>query len=172
MADRGVNQVVLLGRLACDADEKHTSGGVPYCWLKLAVNTEQPRKGGEMQPQKTEYVRAVYYNCSGVLPYLKSGRQVHIQGRLESYQKDSDSPLQMSVNVDRLILTGDRPAANGQDLEEYVKELQDRNANLANEAERLAAELGARDAPRNGHGKAQGVATTKQTAKGRASSRR
>lgn len=133
MADRGVNQVILLGRLVTDAEEKQTSSGSPYCWLKVAVNTERP---GANRESKVEYIRCVFYNSKGTIPYLLKGRQVSIQGRLESYQKDKDSPLQMSVNVDRLILTANQSAGESQgnpgnaDLERYVEELQERNASL------------------------------------------
>lgn len=109
MADRGVNRVILLGRLACEPERKETAGGSVYAWLKLAVNTEQPRKGQGENNQKTEYVRCQLWNPDGVLSYLGTGRQLHIEGRLEGYQSGPDKPLVMSVNVDRLILTGDKP---------------------------------------------------------------
>src|SRR3569833_2047266 len=148
MADRGVNQVILLGRLVVDAEEKESRTGTPYCWLKLAVNTERPRRNGELQEQKTEFIRCVLYNAHGVLPYLKKGRQVSIQGRLESYQKDKDSPLLMNVNLDRLILTDQKPVdaiTEGEQigLETYIEELQQRNSALMEQEDNLKAELAA-----------------------------
>lgn len=136
MADRGVNKVILLGRLACDPERKETSGGSAYAWLKLAVNTEQPRKQGG-DNQKTEYVRCQLWNPDGVLPYLATGRQLHVEGRLEGYQSAPDKPLVMSVNVDRLILTGDKPRGGGGTDEEQsermaieIEALEKQNADL------------------------------------------
>lgn len=159
MADRGVNSVVLLGRLAIDPERKVTKNDIPYAWLKIAVNTEQP-KGA---PSKVDYIRAVLYNCDGVLPYLTKGRQIHVQGRLESYAKEGEQ-LQMNVNVDRLILTGDRPSNNGgggpigdeerEKIEAYVTQLQERNAELLKKNDELTSEqlksVTPADAPKKG----------------------
>lgn len=132
--------MILLGRLACDPERKQTANGGVYAYLKLAVNTEQPRKGGQYQGdnQKTEYVRCQLWNPDGVLPYLATGRQLHIEGRLEGYQSAPDKPLTLSVNVDRLILTGDRPTHRGDgDGDEAgermaieIEELERKNATL------------------------------------------
>ena len=88
---RGVNKVILLGNLGNDPDTKYTQGGMAICTLSIATTSVRKDKDGNQQ-EKTEWHRVKLFGKLGEIAgeYLKKGRQVYIEGRIEygSYEKD------------------------------------------------------------------------------------
>jgi len=84
-----VNKVILVGNLGADPELRYTSSGSPVCELRLATNESWTDKQGQKQ-ERTEWHRIIVWgktgeNCS---KYLSKGRQVYIEGRLQTRSWD------------------------------------------------------------------------------------
>ncbi len=81
---RGVNMVVLVGNLGNDPEVKYTQGGMAITTLSLATTSVRKDRDGN-QIEKTEWHRVKLFGKLGEIAgeYLKKGRQVYIQGRIE-----------------------------------------------------------------------------------------
>ena len=88
---RGVNKVILVGNLGNDPDVKYTQGGMAITTLSLATTSVRKDRDGNTQ-EKTEWHRVKLFGKLGEIAgeYLRKGRQVYIEGRIEygSYEKD------------------------------------------------------------------------------------
>ena len=88
---RGVNKVILLGNLGNDPEIKYTQGGMAIGTLSVATTFSRKDKDGNYQ-EKTEWHRVKLFGKTAEVAgeYLKKGRQVYIEGRIEygSYEKD------------------------------------------------------------------------------------
>ena len=88
---RGINKVILVGNLGNDPEMKYTAGGMAICTLSLATTSVRKDKDGQ-QIEKTEWHRVKLFGKTAEVAgeYLKKGRQVYIEGRIEygSYEKD------------------------------------------------------------------------------------
>jgi len=83
--------VILLGNLGNDPDVKYTQGGMAIATLSVATTYSRKDKDGQFQ-EKTEWHRVKLFGKTAEVAgeYLKKGRQVYIEGRIEygSYEKD------------------------------------------------------------------------------------
>jgi single-strand DNA-binding protein len=111
-----INRVVLTGNLTRDPELAATSS-VSICKLGIAVNTR--RKNGDTWEEKPNYFRVTVFgvqaeNCG---QYLKKGRPVAIDGRLEWSQWEPE-PGQKRESIDIIadtvqFLGGRDDAGNG-----------------------------------------------------------
>ena len=86
-----VNKVIVLGRLGQDPELKHTAGGAAVARLSVATDESWTDKQGQRQ-ERTEWHRIVVWgklaeNCSR---YLSKGRQVYLEGRLQTNSWEDD----------------------------------------------------------------------------------
>ena len=86
----GVNKVTLVGNLGADPELRHTTAGTSVANFRVATSEHCTRDGESHQ--RTEWHRIVCWgnlaqNCA---KYLAKGRQVLIEGRLQtrSYERD------------------------------------------------------------------------------------
>ena len=81
----GVNKVILVGRLGTDPEVRYTNNGKAVAKLSLATSENWSDKEGQRQ-ERTEWHRIVVWGKLGELcgEYLKKGRQVFIEGRLQT----------------------------------------------------------------------------------------
>lgn len=82
---RGVNKVILIGNLGADPEMKYTPNGTAVCNLRIATGEAFKGQDGNWQ-ERTEWHRVVAFgktaeNCG---QYLAKGRQVYIEGRLQT----------------------------------------------------------------------------------------
>ena len=84
MASRSVNKVILLGHLGKDAETKFTPSGVSVTNFTLATNRRwKDQQSGEWK-EETEWHRIVLWRSENVSNYLLKGKQVYIEGRLQT----------------------------------------------------------------------------------------
>ncbi len=81
---RGLNKVMLIGRLGSDPEIRYTQDGTPVANFSLA--TDSPIKRGDQWESETEWHRIVAWRrlaeiCS---EYLNKGRLVYVEGRLRT----------------------------------------------------------------------------------------
>lgn len=81
---RGVNKVILVGNLGNDPEVKYTQGGMAITTISLATTSVRKDRDGNQQ-EKTEWHRVKLFGKLGEIAgeYLKKGRQVYIEGRIE-----------------------------------------------------------------------------------------
>ena len=80
-----VNKVFLLGNLGADPELRYTSSQTPVCTLRVATGDRRKNAEGEWV-EVTEWHSVVVWqrqaeNCA---QYLKKGRQVFIEGRIQT----------------------------------------------------------------------------------------
>lgn len=112
-----MNQVTLLGRLGQDPDLNYTQTGTPVCNLSIATNKRWTDDQGQKQ-EKTEWHRAVAFGKQGetIAQYLKKGRQLLVQGELQtrSWDKDGETRYTTEVLVRSFEFVGDAPTETHQ----------------------------------------------------------
>lgn len=80
-----VNKVILIGNLGKDPETRYMSNGEAVTNITVATTDTWKDKNGEKQ-EKTEWHRVTFYRKLAEIAgeYLKKGRQVYIEGRLET----------------------------------------------------------------------------------------
>jgi len=81
----GVNKAILLGRLGKDPEIRYTSNGTAVCNFSIATSETWKDQSGEKQ-ERTEWHRIVAFGKLGEIcgEYLAKGKQVYIEGRLQT----------------------------------------------------------------------------------------
>ena len=107
-----VNKVILIGNLGRDPETRYTTGGDAICNLNIATSEQWKDKNGEKQ-EKTEWHRVVLFGRQAEIAgeYLKKGRSVYIEGRLQTRKyTDKDGVEKYSTEIvgDRMQLLGSR----------------------------------------------------------------
>ncbi len=84
MASRSVNKVILLGHLGKDAETRFTPGGTSVSKFSLATNRRtKDQQTGEWK-DTTDWHNIVMWRTENVANYLLKGKQIYLEGRLES----------------------------------------------------------------------------------------
>ncbi|MEK6735115.1 MAG: single-stranded DNA-binding protein [Pseudomonadota bacterium] len=80
-----VNKVILIGNLGKDPETRYMSNGDAVTNITVATTDTWKDKNGEKQ-EKTEWHRVTFYRKLAEIAgeYLKKGRPVYIEGRLET----------------------------------------------------------------------------------------
>ena len=112
-----VNKVILVGNLGRDAEIRHTSGGTAVATLSLATTDVWTDKGGQRQ-EKTEWHRVVLWGKTAetLQEYLLKGRQIYVEGRLQTRQwddRDGNKRYTTETRADRVVLLGGRGSGGG-----------------------------------------------------------
>src|SRR2546430_14721028 len=112
------NKVILLGNLTRDPEVRYTPKGSAVCDLGIAVNRVYTTDSGEKREQVL-YVDAVLWSRLAEIAgeYLKKGRPVFIEGRLQMDPWDDKQSGQKRTKLrvvgESMQLLGSRPAAPG-----------------------------------------------------------
>jgi single-strand DNA-binding protein len=112
-----VNKVILIGNLGRDPETRYTTGGDAVTNLNIATSETWKDKAGEKQ-EKTEWHRVVLFGRQAEIAgeYLKKGRSVYIEGRLQTKKyTDKDGVEKYSTEIvgDRMQLLGSKDGAGG-----------------------------------------------------------
>lgn len=111
MASRSVNKVILLGHLGKDAETKFTPSGVAKTAFTLATNRRwKDQQSGEWK-EITDWHNVVLWRSENLSNYLLKGKQVYVEGRLESRSwedKEGQKRYITEVVADDVILLGGR----------------------------------------------------------------
>jgi single-strand DNA-binding protein len=113
-----LNSVNLIGHLGKDPEVRYTGGGQAVANFSLATSDTWKDKNGEKQ-ERTEWHRIVVWgkqaeHCG---EYLRKGRLVHIEGRLQTREwddKDGQKRHTTEIIANRVtFLGGGRDAGDG-----------------------------------------------------------
>lgn len=106
-----VNKVILVGNLGADPELKYTPSNRPVANLNLATNEVFKDKAGQRQ-ERTEWHRIVVWGeqAEHCQKYLKKGRSVYIEGRLQTRSWDDKTSGQKryttEIVADRVTFLG------------------------------------------------------------------
>ena len=112
-----VNKVILIGNLGRDPETRYTTGGDAVTNLRIATTDTWKDKAGEKQ-EKTEWHTVVLFGRQAEIAgeYLKKGRPVYIEGRLQTRKyTDKEGVEKYSTEIvgDRMQLLGGREGGGG-----------------------------------------------------------
>jgi single-strand DNA-binding protein len=112
-----VNKVIIVGNMGRDAEVRYTPGGAAVATLSLATTDVWNDKSGQRQ-EKTEWHRVVVWGkqAETLAEYLTKGRQIYVEGRLQTRQwddKDGNKRYTTEIRSDRIVLLGGRGGAEG-----------------------------------------------------------
>jgi single-strand DNA-binding protein len=122
---RSLNRVQLLGHLGKDIEVRFTPNGTQIGQFSVATSRRWKDKNSGEWKEETDWHRCILWRCENLAKFLTKGKQVWIEGRLQtrSYDKDGQKHYATEVVCDDLILLGggDRgehqPAARGPEPE-------------------------------------------------------
>jgi single-strand DNA-binding protein len=120
-----INRVVLTGNLTRDPELRATGGGLAICKLGIAVNTRRKNSDGQWE-EKPNYFRVTVFGrqAESCGQYLKKGRPVAIDGRLEWSTWENDGQKRESIDIiaDTVQFLGGRDdAGNGNGFSSSVR---------------------------------------------------
>lgn len=98
---KGLNKVMLIGRLGQDPEMRYTPSGRPLTKLQLAVNRSWTASDGEKKTE-TEWFNVVAWGKLAEIcnQYLTKGQQVYIEGRIHTRRwKDDDGTQHASIEI-------------------------------------------------------------------------
>lgn len=108
---RGVNKVILVGRLGQDPELNETNGGTAVCNMRMATGDSYTNRDGE-EVDTTEWHDVVAWGRLAEIcgEYLDKGRQVYVEGTLQTRQwEDRDGNARYNTEVkarDVVFMTG------------------------------------------------------------------
>ena len=114
---RGLNKVQIIGNLGRDPELRFTQDGTPVANFTVAVNESWRSRGGE-QRERTEWFRVVAWSNLAEIAnqYLRRGRQVFIEGRLQTREwqdREGNDRTSTELVVRDMIMLGGRDDADG-----------------------------------------------------------
>lgn len=125
------NKVFLIGRLTRDPELRYTSAGVPVARFTVAVSRPQ-RKDSGVNPE-ADFIRVAAWRKLAEIcgEYLKKGKLISIEGRLQisSFEKNGRSVKSAEVIADNMQMLDrkgeDRAAAGKQSAGEALPQAEE-----------------------------------------------
>ena len=119
---RGLNKVLLIGRLGQEPEMRYTPSGRPLTKLQVAVNRSWKSSDGEKKTE-TEWFNIVAWGKLAEIcnQYLSKGQQVYIEGRLHTRQwQDDEGNNHSSVEViaQEMLMLNSKPSDQDTELSE------------------------------------------------------
>lgn len=113
-----VNKVILLGRLGRDPELKYTGSGTPFCKFSIATEDSWKDKGSGEAKKNTEWHNCVAWDKLAEIAnqYLAKGRQVYIEGQLQTREYDAQDGTKKKsteIRVRELVFIGGRGEGGG-----------------------------------------------------------
>jgi single-strand DNA-binding protein len=113
-----LNKAMIIGRLGKDPEIRYTQDGKAVANFTLATSDKwRDKDSGEMQ-ERTEWHRVVAFGRLGEIcgEYLAKGRQVFIEGRLQtrSWEKDGVTRYTTEIVANNMQMLGSRNDFQGQ----------------------------------------------------------
>jgi single-strand DNA-binding protein len=112
MAGGGINKVILIGHLGKDPEVRYTPGGQAVANFTIATSESWTDKQGQRQ-DRTEWHRIVAWAKLGELcgEYLAKGRQVYIEGQLQTREwtdRDNNKRYTTEIRAQNIQFLGGR----------------------------------------------------------------
>src|SRR5260370_23903828 len=142
MASRSVNKVILIGHLGRDAETAFTASQVSVTKFSVATNRRwKDQQTGEWK-EETNWTNVVLWRGENVAPYLTKGKQVYVQGRIQTRSYDDKEGKKVwttELVAEDVILLGGRGEGGGGAADEGYSQEPMRSAPRARPAAAPAA---------------------------------
>jgi single-strand DNA-binding protein len=108
---KSVNRVTLIGHLGKDPELRYTPNNVPVATFTIATNERYKDRDGNWQ-DRTEWHNVVAWQRTAEIAneYLKKGRQVYVEGRLQTRSWDDkqtgEKKYRTEIVVSDMVLLG------------------------------------------------------------------
>ena len=101
MANRGVNKVILLGRLGADPDIRYLPNNGGKVVAVRLVTSEVWKDTNNAKQERTEWHRVVFFKklADTAGEYLKKGGQIYVEGTLRTQQWDKNGEKRYRTEV-------------------------------------------------------------------------
>ena len=110
-----VNKVILIGNLGRDPEVRYTADGRAVANFSLATSEKWKDKNSGEMTERTEWHNIVAWGKLGEIcgEYLAKGKQVYIEGRLQtrSWEKDGVTRYTTEVVASEMKMLGTRDAS-------------------------------------------------------------
>lgn len=108
---RGINKVILVGRLGQDPDVRYTAGGTAITTISIATSESWKDRNTGQQQERTEWHRVVFFGRLAEIAgqYLKRGSQVYVEGSLRTNKytdKNGIERYSTDINANELQMLG------------------------------------------------------------------
>ena len=118
---RGLNKVQIIGHLGKDPEMRYTPSGKPVTTFTVAVSRTWNSADGERH-NETEWFNVVAWGALAETckQYLSKGRQVYIEGRLQTRRwddKEGNKHTSVEIVANEMLILGDRRDSNNQSQE-------------------------------------------------------
>jgi single-strand DNA-binding protein len=115
---KSVNKVILVGRLGRDPEMKYTASGTPFCRFSMATDDTWTDKGSGEKQERTEWHNIVVWDRLAEIcnQYLTKGRQVYIEGSLQTREwddQDGNKRKTTEIRARDLVFIGNNPEGAG-----------------------------------------------------------
>lgn len=111
-----LNKVMLIGRLGDNPSSKTTDNDITVTKFSLATNTYFKKENNGDKLEKTEWHRIVAFNKFADIcaEYLKKGKLVYIEGRLQTktYDKDGQTHYRTEIILKDIQMLGTKDEGN------------------------------------------------------------
>jgi single-strand DNA-binding protein len=111
MASRSVNKVFLIGNLGRDAETRFTASGIACTRFSVATTRTWKDQQTEEWKEETNWTNVTAWRKENLANYLTKGKQVHVEGRLQSSSyndKKGRKAYVTEVIAEDVILLGGR----------------------------------------------------------------
>ena len=113
-----INKVFILGNLGQDPELRYTANGSAVAELRVATSRRWKDKDGNRQ-EDTQWHRVVVWGSQAehCAEYLSKGRQVHVEGRLQTRQwedRDGNKRYTTEIVAQNVTFVGGRGDGGGQ----------------------------------------------------------
>ena len=113
---RGLNKVMIIGRLGRDPEMRYTPSGKPVTTYSVATSRSWNSSDGERHTE-TEWFNVVAWGSLAEIckQHLTKGQQVYIEGRLQTrYWEDGERVKHSATEIvaSEMIMLGDRRDLN------------------------------------------------------------
>jgi single-strand DNA-binding protein len=111
-----VNKVILVGNLGANPEMRFTQGGQAVANLRIATSERWTDRSGQKQ-ESTEWHRVVAFGKLAEIcgQYLTKGRQIYIEGELQTRQwtdKEGGTRYTTEVRANEMVMLGGRGAGS------------------------------------------------------------
>ena len=115
---RGLNKVMIIGRLGKDPEMRYTPSGSPVTTFNVATNYSWTTSDGERHKETEWFTVVAWRNLAEICnQLLVKGQQVYVEGSLQSRSwEDKEGKRHTSVEViaNEMIMLGKRQSSDDQ----------------------------------------------------------
>jgi single-strand DNA-binding protein len=97
----GINKVILVGNLGKDPEMRYTADGLAVANFNIATSDAWKDKNTGEKKERTEWHRIVAFGKLGEIcgEYLSKGRQVYVEGRLQTRSWEKDGVTRYTTEI-------------------------------------------------------------------------